>query len=223
MLLGVILCLPLSFAAIVHRPDTQIDDSVLVGSLEDGAVRHGRQFGVARTTTTSYTTTTITKTVASFCACNSFSCVVTGAKRRRRDITLVDKRNRRDIDDMEYMEDEVQEAIVKSADAQGIDLSDFDRAYILPSPSHTQTSLLDETVEEPLELSVEAESSPKRARNYGSFITIKATLSSTITTTSTSTIGTVGLTLKPPSGDTQTGCPMGSIQSYISICPNKCT
>jgi len=222
MLLGAILCLPLTFAAIVHRPDTQIDDSVLAGSLDDLAVRQGRQFGVARTTTTTYTTTTFTTTVASFCACTSFSCVITGAKRRRRDITMVDKRNRRDID-MEILEG-VSEAIVKSADDQGINLGDYDGAYILPSPSHTDNSKVDETVEEPVEVQAEPEYSGEKARFFaGSFITIKATLSSTITTTSTSTIGTVGLTLSPAKGDTQTACPSGSIQDYISVCPNKCT
>jgi len=135
---------------------------------------------------------------------------------------MLDKRNQQLYDgDAECLSDEVNAAIVKSAGEQGINLADYDKAYILPSPAQDLNSKMDETVEQPLEVSVVPEEAPRRAR-YGSFITIRATLSSTITTTSTSTVGTVGLTLSPESGDTQTGCPSGSIQDYLSVCPNGC-
>jgi len=134
---------------------------------------------------------------------------------------MVDRRGKADVD---YLEEEEEEAIRKSADEQGINLRDYDRAIILPSPPQAERSVIDEVVEDVMEVSSDDddEASARRAR-LGSLITIRATLTSTITTTSTSTVGTVGLTLSPAKGDTQTGCPSANIMSYMSVCPNACT
>jgi len=208
---------------------------------EEGESRLRRQIGrygaVVRSTT--YTTSTVTSTYStvSLCACKAYSCVVTGAKRRKRDLSYQPVRsgaasNYKDFYVSELEDDEFGNIVKRSIKDTGLNIQDTERLVFMPTrvqkeerlPRNDGKQIEDSIMLDPVDNTIEdGEVLERNKRFLGRLITLRATREITTTTTTTTTVGTVGITGSPGAGTTQTYCATdSSITHYVGVCGGGC-
>lgn len=177
----------------------------------DGSNREGRAF-IVRSTSVTTSTVTSTLSTAYVCYLANYKC---SGKRRRRNV-IVEPLENDGAPVLEDVDPEVRELVKRTADENQIHLHDLSHITFYPSKVQERVERQTEDDEEEAEEDVAVQEKSGEASDDGRFlfngVTIIQTSTSTITTTKTSTIGTIGIT------GTTSGCGLTSISEYFSKC-----